>query len=133
MEITGYMSHAPLGVSIPSNVVTGALSPGGGGAATNRDMTRGAANIMNYNLQSEPNDSWLPIPKITRTAQIQYIDEKKNPIVIFLSDRTRLFMPYDAWKRKGKPGKGQTVVVTLQRREEDGSEAPSQVSNLEVL
>lgn len=83
--------------------------------------------------KNENNDlnNWLP--QVTKKAQIQYIDERKNPIMIFLSDKTRLYMPYDAWRRKGKPGKGATVIVTLQRREEDRSETPSQVSDLKVI
>jgi len=73
----------------------------------------------------------LDIPTVTKHATIQYMNDKVNPILIFLSDGTRLFLPFDAFRRiKGEPRVGKMLTVVMQRRQEDDSEVPSQVQSI---
>jgi hypothetical protein len=76
----------------------------------------------------------LGLPTVTKTAQITFMDEKKNPVHISLSDGTQLFIPYDAFKRiKGEPGAGKTISIALQRRVDDKSGVPSIIKSIQVL
>ena len=80
--------------------------------------------------QTKP-DASLGIPSVTKTAKIQYINDKTNPILIHLSDGTRLFLSFDAFRRiKGEPRAGKMVTVVMQRRPEDSSGIPSQVQSI---
>lgn len=73
----------------------------------------------------------LLLPTVTKTAQIQFMNEKSTPIVIFLNDNTRLYLPYDDFKRiKGEPKVGKTITVIFQRRPEDKTEIPSQIQSI---
>ncbi len=76
----------------------------------------------------------LGMPTVTKTAQIQQLDDKRNPISMYLSDGTRLFLPYDAFKKiKGEPRVGKTVSVVFQRRPDDQTATPSQIQSIECF
>jgi hypothetical protein len=73
----------------------------------------------------------LGLPSVAKTSQIKFIDEKKNPILIFLADGTKLYMPYDSYKKINvQPEVGRTLMVVFQRRKDDASEAPSQIQTI---
>jgi hypothetical protein len=74
------------------------------------------------------------VPTVQRTAKIRLIEKHKNPIFIFLSDGTRLYLTYDEFKRikGGEPRMGQTMKVVFQRNPKDKNEAPSQIQSIWV-
>lgn len=73
----------------------------------------------------------LALPAVSKTSQIKFINEKKNPILILLSDGTRLYMPYDSFKKINVPPEvGRTLMVTFQRRTDDSSTEPSRIQNI---
>lgn len=73
----------------------------------------------------------LALPSVTKSSQIKFISEKKNPILIFLSDGTKLYMPYDAYKKIiAAPEVGRTLMVTFMRRGDDTSEEPSKIQTI---
>jgi len=76
----------------------------------------------------------LGLPSVAKTSQIKFISEKKNPILIFLADGTKLYMPYDAYKKINVPPEiGRTLMVVFQRRKDDASEAPSQIQTIKCF
>jgi len=74
----------------------------------------------------------LQLPSTNKTAMIRFIDMKRNPISIFLTDGTRLYLTIHQFKRiKGtEPAVGKTLSVTFQRSPEDHSEQPSQIASI---
>jgi len=73
----------------------------------------------------------LRLPGVTKTSQIKYISEKKNPMLIFLADGTRIYIPYDAYKKINVPPEvGRTLMVTFQRRTDDTSPVPSKIDTI---
>jgi hypothetical protein len=73
----------------------------------------------------------LALPSVTKSSQIKFISERKNPILIFLADGTKLYMPYDSYKKINvQPEVGRTLMVIFQRRGDDTSEAPSQIKTI---
>ncbi len=73
----------------------------------------------------------LGLPKVVRSGIIRHIEDKINPISIFLSDGTKLFIPYDAFKKiESTPEKGKTMVVTFQRRMDDKSPNPTKIDSI---
>ena len=76
----------------------------------------------------------LDLPTVERKGKIQIFMDKKNPIYVQLSDGTKLYFTYDQYKRiKGKPEKGKTMIVRMQRLQNDKSNLPSQISSCEVI
>lgn len=76
----------------------------------------------------------LDLPTVKKTARIEMVMDKKNPIYIQLSDGSRLYFSYDQFKRiEGKPERGKNLVVTMQRRQDDNSEIPSKIINCKVI
>ena len=71
-------------------------------------------------------------PNIMKQGIIKFMDEKKNPIMMHLSDGTRLHFSLDEFNRiKGrKPRVGRTVMVIFQRHPSDASEEPSQIQDV---
>lgn len=70
----------------------------------------------------------LDLPTVSKAAIIRYINDKINPILIFLADGTQIFLPLDAFRRiKDEPKVGKTLTVVFQRREDDDSKSPSQI------
>lgn len=112
------LDNAPLGLVIPTGPF-GALP----------------ANITGNAMPDNPVkpqtfDFNLDLPSVTKTALIKYINDKINPILIHLSDGTRLFLPVDAFKRiKGEPRVGKMMTVVMQRRPDDKTAMPSQISS----
>lgn len=76
----------------------------------------------------------LDLPSIKKQAKIEMIMDKKNPIYVQLDDGSKLFFSHDEFKRiHGKPERGKTMVVTMQRLGGDASELPSQITNCQIL
>ena len=76
----------------------------------------------------------LDLPQTQKQAKIDIIMDKKNPIYVQLSDGSKLFFTYDEYKRiDGKPERGKTMVVTMQRLGHDSSELPSQIVKCQVI
>ena len=73
----------------------------------------------------------LGLPKVVRTGIIRHIDDKVNPILISLSDRTNLYVPFDAFEKiQSRPEKGKTMVVVFQRRMDDKSPNPTKITSI---
>ncbi len=73
----------------------------------------------------------LALPSVSKTSQIRFVGERTNPILIHLADGTRLYMPFDAVRKLNMPPEiGRTLMVTFQRRPDDGSDAPSKIQSI---
>jgi hypothetical protein len=76
----------------------------------------------------------LGLPKVEKRAKIDILMDKKNPIYMQLSDGSKLFFTFDEFKRiDGKPERGKTMVVTMQRLGHDSSDLPSQIVKCQVI
>jgi len=72
----------------------------------------------------------LDLPTVSKSAVIRYINDKINPILVFLADGTQIFLPFDAFRRiKDEPKVGKTLTVVFQRRDDDNSKFPSQIQS----
>ena len=72
----------------------------------------------------------MQIPTVNKTSMIRFIDKKRNPISIFLTDGTKLYLSLDQYKTISatEPEVGKTLSVSFQRRQDDVSMKPSQIS-----
>lgn len=76
----------------------------------------------------------LGLPQIEKRAKIDIIMDKKNPIYLQLSDGSKLFFTYDEYQRiDGKPERGKTMVVTMQRLGHDTTDLPSKIVKCQVI
>jgi len=76
----------------------------------------------------------LDLPQTQKQAKIEIIMDKKNPIYVQLSDGSKLFFTHDEYKRiDGKPERGKTMAVTMQRLGHDSSELPSQIVKCQII
>lgn len=75
----------------------------------------------------------MGLPSVEKQSKIKFIQYKQNPILIYLTDGTRLFLSLDDYRNIGSPEKGKTLKVSFQRRTEDRSSNPSQITNIEVI
>lgn len=76
----------------------------------------------------------LGIPSTTKTSQIRYINDKTNPIFIFLSDGTKLYLHPSAYRKiTGEPKVGKMMTVVMQRRKDDVSLSPSDIQSIRVF
>jgi len=75
------------------------------------------------------------LPSVTRTSTIRFIDKNKNPILVYLTDGTKLFFSWDEFKRiKGlEPKIGKKLTVVFQRNEKDNSESPSKINSVTCI
>jgi hypothetical protein len=109
---------------------------GATGAYLSSDQT-GSEMSNTMGLDGRPNhlpSSDLSLPSINRSGRVVFIDKKKNPISIHLSDGTRLYLTYAEYKRiKGaEPEMGRTMSVTFQRAGNDNTPYASQVQSITV-
>ena len=139
MEMTGYMSYAPLGSSAPNINTTGGINSVWNGMGTNQDLTRPQAYIQNYGLDYEPSSSDfdIPVSKTVRKSEIYQVDEKpsgqKGNVIISLRDGTTLYVPWGVYRKNKKFLKeGQKITVAFQRRSEDESREPSQIHSISI-
>lgn len=74
----------------------------------------------------------LGLPTIKRSSKIIMIEKNKNPISIFLSDGTKMFLTFDEFKRiSGQtPEIGKNLTVIFQRHEKDKSENNSKIQSI---
>lgn len=104
-----------------------------GGAYLTSDFT-GSEASQTMGLEGRPPQypSYdLGLPNVTKTGIIKFIDKNKNPIFIFLSDGTKLYLSLDEFNRvKSKPEVGKTIVAVFQRAENDVSDNTSQIASL---
>jgi hypothetical protein len=72
------------------------------------------------------------VPTISRCCPITYVEKKKNPIFILLSDGTKLYFTWDEFKRIPgvEPETGRTLSVVFQRFPGDSSEQQSQIQSV---
>jgi hypothetical protein len=116
IKICESVLDAPLGLVIPNTNLSGAVSPIWNG---------GDINDPNLIMGAE-----LELPTVRKEARIKFINDKINPILVLLADGTRLFFPFDAFRRiQGEPKVGKTMQVVFLRRNDDGSNIPSQVKS----
>jgi hypothetical protein len=124
IKLTELAINTPLGLVIPQPVF-GALPTSWTGSIADTLPLRSGG------FAGKTRDFDLNLPTTTKNGIINYINNKVNPIFIHLSDGTRLYIPYDAFKKiKDEPKIGKTMIVVLQRRPEDGSLIPSQVQSI---
>jgi len=75
----------------------------------------------------------IGLPTMTKTARIDHVMDKKNPIFIGLSDGTKLYMTYDEFRRiEGKPERGKNMLVVMQRHGKDATDYPSVITKCVV-
>lgn len=130
-QVLGGAAWGQLGATIPNGNPFGALSTQVTGSMWPDEALR-SGGFMGSNWVNGKFD--LGLPSVAKTSQIKFIDEKKNPILIFLADGTKLYMPYDAYKKINVPPEvGRTLMVVFQRRKDDASEAPSQIQTIKVF
>jgi hypothetical protein len=122
MEFKSYFNlmeftlSTPLGINIPSPAF-GGLTPDWTGS--------------NIRTPQQPQQLDLGVPTTTKTSKICILKDKQNPILMALEDGTRLYMPYDAFKRiKGSPEVGKMATIVMQRRIDDSSNMPSQIQSI---
>jgi hypothetical protein len=123
-------SEKPLGMVIPSGnfgalpaQVTGSEWP---------DSPLWSAGYAGTNWENGKFD--IGLPSVSRTGKITFIDKKTNPILIYLDDKTRLEVPNDLIRGLTiKPEYGKTVMVTFQRRKDDGSINYSRIQSFKVF
>lgn len=69
------------------------------------------------------------LPTVQKTARIEHIMDKKNPIYISLSDGTKLYFTFDEFRRiEGKPVRGKNMTIIMQRRLDDHTALPSMIT-----
>lgn len=110
---------------------------GGAYLSTDWSGTDAASKMLGNPLNLAGTDIEIPstIPTISKTAQIQFVEKKQNPIFVLLSDGTRLYFTLDEFNRiPGKePVVGRTMKVKFQRNPKDKSLQPSQIQHCEVI
>lgn len=122
-------SWAPLGMVIGGGNAFGALPTQWTGSQQGDDPLS-SGGYMGTNWVNGKFD--LMLPNVVKTAQIKYINEKKNPILIFLADGTKLYLPYDAFKKiKVRPEVGRTLMVSFMRRGDDASMVPANIKMIQ--
>ena len=73
----------------------------------------------------------LALPNVSKTSIIKHINNKSNPILILLANGTKLYIPYDAFRKINVPPEvGRTLMVTFQRRTDDTSPVPSKIQSI---
>jgi len=108
---------------------------------THNDMATGAYLPTSYTGSDSPDQLEgrglsLPgtdlVPTITRCAKITFVEMKRNPILILLSDGTKMYFTWDEFRRipGEEPKVGRTMSVVFQRFPEDHSDAYSQIQNI---
>jgi hypothetical protein len=117
----------PLGITIPPPAF-GALTPDWTGTDTN-SMPLRAGGFVGTNHHHQQLD--IGLPTTSKTSKICILKDKQNPILMALEDGTRLYLPYDSFKRiTGEPELGRMVTIVMQRRIDDNSATPSQIQSI---
>jgi hypothetical protein len=120
---------APFGIVIPPSVFGAVPSIN---TSQSADMPMRSGGWDGSNLTGMSFD--LALPAVNKTAKIEYMNTKTNPILIYLSDGSRLYIPYDSFKRiKGEPRVGKMMMVSMQRRGDDASKTPSQIQSIHAF
>jgi hypothetical protein len=127
-DVDASSSYAPLNyAATQSNVYNGVVS--------NTDGTNLASRA--YNLHGRPTDPMVyhktGIPLSQKIGKIIQIETNRDPILIVLSDGTRFYLDNYRYRSLGKPKKGNTLRITLQKRPEDKSLNAFRVDKVEVL
>jgi len=100
-------------------------------------VTTGSEVSDTHRMTGRPNylsGTDLIMPQVTKSGQIKFMQEKANPIVIILSDGTKMNFTYDEFLRikGGKPELGKTMTVIFQRRLNDNSSVHSKIDSITV-
>jgi hypothetical protein len=73
----------------------------------------------------------LALPDVSKSSQIKHINHRANPIFIFMADGTKMYIPFDAFRKINVPPEvGRTLTVTFQRRTDDTSPVPSRINSI---
>jgi len=76
----------------------------------------------------------LALPNVSKSSQIKHINHRSNPILILMADGTKIYIPYDAFKKISVlPEVGRTLMVTFQRRTDDTSPMPSKIQSIKCF
>jgi hypothetical protein len=72
------------------------------------------------------------VPTISRSSPITFVELKKNPILVMLSDGTRMYFTWDEFRRipGEEPKAGRMLSVTFQRFPGDDSKEYSQIQSV---
>jgi hypothetical protein len=72
------------------------------------------------------------LPTLSRCSPITFVELKKNPILVMLSDGTRMYFTWDEFRRipGEEPKAGKTLSVTFQRFPGDDSKEYSQIQTV---
>lgn len=56
------------------------------------------------------------LPSVTKTSRIQVVERNKNPILIMLSDGTKLYLSWNEYRRLNEePSVGKKITINFQR------------------
>lgn len=72
----------------------------------------------------------LTIPNVVKKSKIRSVDMNKNPIVVMLTDGTKIYLTLDEFNRINAIKRlevGNEISVTFQRRPEDLGSNPSKI------
>jgi len=101
-------------------------------------------NIKSYYIDSSWNNTGIgdrekrqttdiAIPSLVKTGKIVFLQTKRNPIVIRLSDGTECSFSYEEFSKiNGTPAIGKTMEVSFQRHPEDSSNQHSKIEKVIV-
>ena len=75
----------------------------------------------------------LALPSVTKVGKIAMLIKDRNPIMLQMSDGSKLFFTHDQFKRvKGSPGRGKMMTVVFQRNPTDRSNMPSRIQSCHI-
>lgn len=131
---TPSLNTGPIGVTIPNASVFGAVTAPGNSEHPDLPLRSGGFWSTDWNNM----DFDLKLPSTEKSGKITFLDKKRNPIVIAFTDNkhhtTRIYIPFDAYKRlQPEPELGRSMTVSMQRRMDDPSKAPSQIQSIKVF
>lgn len=76
----------------------------------------------------------LDLPVTDKSSKIAILMQKRNPIFMQLSDKTKLFFTPQEFRRiDGVPKVGKIAKITFLRLPQDQSEFPSQITKCSIL
>jgi hypothetical protein len=128
-EIMGLST--PISLQIPTPVFGALPAVVSGSQSADMPLRSGGWDGSNLNnLQAD-----LALPMTVKTGKITHINDKVNPILMYISDPKKggsiMHIPYDDFKRiSGEPRVGKSIVIVFQRRTDDRSNSYSKVQSI---
>lgn len=119
----------PLGISIPAPAFGALPSVWTGSQSADMPLRSGGWAGSNQDFSTAD----IGIPTVSKTAKIEFINDKTNPMLIYLADKSILYVPYDGFKKiPGDPSVGRMLNVVFQRRPDDNSKNFSQIHSMQA-